>query len=176
MKIYICTVISVLIALASSAGRSQQLPPLLGRELPNPGHQRIEVRFALGVNAVECKRFHLTATHDGKIVIDGSFESGFTIPTKARHLPHVNKLDLVFSCGDNNWHFTQVGERAFLQGWWWVGTDFPPFQETFKSDQFKDAAWIRYLIVKPTLSSGFNVYHYCPKGQEEQASGPCAPD
>jgi hypothetical protein len=176
MKTYSRIIILGLLALASSIGQSQQLPPLLGRELPNPGRQRIEVRFALGVNAVECKRFHLTATHDGKAIMDGWFESGFTIPRKARHLPRVDKLDLVFSCAENNWHFTQVGERAFLQGWWWVGTDFPPFQETFRSDQFKDAAWIRYLIVKPTMTSGFNVYHYCPKEQEPQNSGPCAPD
>jgi hypothetical protein len=175
MKIHCLTVVLMLVVMAPF-GRSQQRPPWVVRDLPDPGPNRINVRFALGAKAAECERFHLTAVEGGKLVLDGWFASGFDIPKKAEHLPRVDQLDLRFTCAEQSWHFANVGERAFLHGWWWVGTDFPPFQDAFQSDQFKDAAWIRYLIVDPSASSGFNVYHFCPKEQEQQKSGPCAPD
>ena len=73
----------------------------------------------------------------------------------------------------NRWHFSQVPERAFLWGYWWVGTDYPPFQTEFAgSPTFKDAAWIRYLLLDPSGESGFDVYKYCPE-KKNVKPGPC---
>jgi hypothetical protein len=85
------------------------------------------VRFALGEKAVKCENFHLAAKAEGRVIIDGQFASGFQIPVEAMTLPRNDALEIEFKCGDQGWHFTKVGERAFLPGWWWVGTDYPPF-------------------------------------------------
>jgi hypothetical protein len=163
----------VVILLAVVTAGAQRIPPVVGRQLPDPGPYRIEVRFALGEKAVKCDYFHLTAKEEGRVIIDDLFASGFPIPPDAMTLPRNDALELEFKCGSHRWRFTNVGERAFLQGWWWVGTDFPPFQEAFQTDQFKDAIWIRYLIIKPTEESGFTVYKFCPAKLKDKKPGPC---
>jgi len=167
----------VVLLLVTATVGAQRRPPEIGRKLPDPGPDRIEVRFALGEKAVKCEQFHLTAKVEGRVVMDGEFASGFQIPSEAAALPRNDALELELKCGHHRWHFTKVGERAFLAGWWWVGTDYPPFQETFQGwPEFKDAVWIRYLIVDPTKESGFNVYKYCPAKLKDQKPGPCYDD
>jgi hypothetical protein len=164
----------VILLLLMATAEAQRRPPAVGRKLPDPGPNRIEVRFALGEKAVTCKRFHLTAKVGGRVIMEGQFASGFQIPSEATTLPRNDALQPEFQCGSHRWQFTKVGERAFLPGWWWVGTDYPPFQETFQGrPEFKDAIWIRYLIVDPTKESGFNVYKYCPANLKDQKPGPC---
>ena len=170
------TTLIVLVLLAIAAP-SQQRPAEIGRKLPDPGQDRVEVRFALGAKALTCEQFHLTAKIDARVIIDGEFASGFQIPREAAMLPRNAALELEFKCGDHVWHFNRVGERAFLQGWWWVGTDYPPFQETFQGwPELRDAAWVRYLIVDPTNESGFNVYKFCPAKLKDKKPGPCYDD
>jgi hypothetical protein len=107
--------------------------------------------------------------------MDGRFASGFEIPAAAAGLrgKDADTLELDFKCGKNLWKFTKVG-AAFLPGWWWVGTDYPPWQETFESWSFaQEAEWIRYLIVDPTVEFCFIVYKYCPTRLKSQNPGPC---
>lgn len=155
--------------------RAQQRPPFIGPQPPDPGPNRLEVRFAIGQQPVACKRFELTARVGGKTILAGSFASGLPLPPAA--LANHDKLDIALKCGEHKWHFSEVPPRAFLQGWWWVGTDYPPFQETFRGyEEFKDAIWIKYLVVDPTNDSGFNVYKFCPAKLEDQKPGPCYDD
>lgn len=141
--------------------------------LPNPGRDRIEVRFALGEKAVECKRFHLWAKINGQVIINGKFSSSFQIPSEAKNLPHKDALELEFACGKERWRFSDVNEGAFQTGWWWVGTDYPPFQADFQGPRFKDAIWIRYLMTDPMEGLGFDVFTLCPKELKDQVPGPC---
>jgi hypothetical protein len=166
-----------ILVLSAATIEAQRRPPEIGRHLPDPGPNRVEVRFALGEKAVECKYFRLTAKVEGHVVMAGKFASGFQIPPDALTLPRNDALELEFKCGNHRWHFTQVGERAFLPGWWWVGTDYPPFQETFQGwPELKDAIWVRYLLVSPTVESGFTVYKFCPAKIKDQKPGPCYDD
>lgn len=162
-----------ILGLGISLGVAQRRPPEIGRHLPTPAPSRIEVRFAVGDKAVRCAHFHMTAKAMGRVILDGRFTSGFEIPTNATNLPRKDALELEFKCRKHRWHFTHVGERAFLRGWWWVGTDRPPFQEAFQTPEFSDALWIRYLIVDPSLESGFTVYNVCPVRLKDQKPGPC---
>ena len=151
---------------------AQQRPPIVGPQPKDPGHNRVEVRFAIGKEPVTCKRFHLSAKSAGRTILEGTFASGFLVPRAA--LTNHGKLDIVLNCEDHKWHFSDVAPRAFLQGWWWVGTDYPPFQETFRGyDEFRDAMWIKYLIINPTNESGFYVYKFCPAKLKDQKPGPC---
>ena len=166
----------VALLLAVGAGTlpaiAQQRPAFIGPQPPDPGPNRVEVRFAIEKEPVRCKRFELTAKAGGQKILVGAFASGFSIPPSA--LANHDKLNIEIKCGKHKWHFSDVAPRAFLQGWWWVGTDYPPFQETFQGyDEFKDAVWIKYLIVDPTNDSGFNVCKFCPAKLKDQKPGPC---
>lgn len=150
---------------------AQRRPPEIGRQLSNPGPDRIEVRFADGEKTVTCEKFHLTAKSEGDNIINGEFNSGFRVPPSATKLPRKDALQLEFTCGTHRWRFTKVPETVFESSWWWVGTDYPPFQETFQgSPDFQDAVWIRYLIVDP---QGFFVERHCPAKFKDQKPGPC---
>jgi len=164
--------VCVVLLLASTGVKAQRRPDL-GRS-PDPRPNRIEVRFALGDQTLVCKRFSVIARYEGRVVLSGKFAHGFDIPSAAKDLPRKDALDLEITCGRNRWHFSQVGERAFLWGYWWVGTDYPPFQTNFAgSPTFKDAAWIHYLLVDPSGDSGFYVYKYCPEKLKNVKPGPC---
>jgi len=152
-----------------------QRRPDFGRA-PDPGPNRIEVRFALGGQAAVCRQFRLVARYEGRIVFSGKFKGGFEIPGAAKDLPRKNAVDLEFQCGRRRWHFGRVAERAFLRGYWWVGTDYPPFQSEFQGPDYKDAAWVRYLLVDPTDDDGFDVFKYCPNSLKDVKPGPCDED
>jgi|SRR5579864_817478 len=169
-------VLTLLVALLFSKTWGQQPPPAVGPPLPDPGLNRIEVRFAFRKEAVKCKKFHLVARADGHVLFSGSFKSGFEIPKQAENLPRRDALELEFQCSAHRWRFSNVSERAFLHGWWWVGTDYPPFNELLRSDEVKDAIWLRYLMVDPASDSGFLVYSYCPASLKDQKPGPCHED
>jgi hypothetical protein len=153
--------IILMMVLSPVAARPQQRPQFVERNLPNPAPNTIQVKFAFGANAVTCRRFYLNAQEDGKIIIRGWFRGSFSIPERANHLPSEQKLELTLSCDDHSWHFTHVPEKSFLWGYWWVGTDFPPYQESLQSEDAKNYAWIKYLIVDPSDAYGFTVYRPC---------------
>lgn len=154
----------------------QQPPPEMGNQPPAPGPNQIEVRFASGKKAVRCKYFFLSAKIDRHEVFSGKFSSGFQIPPEISKLPNQDSLELEFACNSHRWRFKEVGERAFSEGYWWVGTDYPPFQETLQRPGFENSAWIQYLIIKPTNDSGFIVYKHCPEKLKGQKPGPCYED
>jgi hypothetical protein len=166
-------VATVVFVLSVAVVKGQQPPREMDKQPPNPAPNRIEVRFALGKKTVSCKKFYLSAKIDGHEIMSGSFSSGFQIPQQLANLPQRDALELELKCSGHRWHFTEAGERAFLQGYWWVGTDYPPFQESFQLPVFRDSAWIDYLIVKPTKESGFIVYKHCPKALKDKKPGPC---
>ena len=176
MHIYRSRIILALLVMLLSNAWGQQPPPAIGPRLLDPGPHRIEVRFAIGKTVVKCKKFHLVAREDGQILFSGSFKPGFTIPRQAENLPRRDALDLEFQCSGHRWRFSKVGERAFLHGWWWVGTDYPPFHELMRSPDLNDAIWMRYLNVDPAEESGFYVYTYCPAKLKDQKPGPCYDD
>lgn len=176
MRVTLVALIFAIMTLASVA-HGQRRPPEIGRQLPDPGPNHVEVRFALGEKAVTCKRFSLTGRIEGRVIIRGKFASGFQIPAESVNLPRKDALELEFKCGRHRWHFSKVGERALLPGWWWVGTDYPPFQETFQGwPDLQDAVWIRYLIVDPHSESGFIIERHCPAKFKDQKKGPCYQD
>jgi hypothetical protein len=150
---------------------SQQRPSSPDQYPPNPPANHVEVRFAIGKEAVTCKRFRLTVKVGEQTILAGSFASGFSIPSAAS--TNNDMLDVEINCGKHKWHFSDVGPRALRQAWWWVGTDYPPFQETFQTERFKDAVWIKYLIVDPINDEGFDVYKFCPTELKDQKPGPC---
>jgi hypothetical protein len=141
---------------------SAQRKPEFGT-LPPVGPNRIEVRFAEGITTIVCKQFHLVALREGKLLLEGWFHSGFDIPKTVKNLPHRDSLELRFKCGGKKWQFSNVGERAFLPGRWWVGTDYPPFHTEFRGPRFRSAASIEYLITDPLHEPGFDVYKITPK-------------
>ena len=166
--------LSILILMqVSSYVFSQQPPQGLEKQPPDPGVNRIEVRFASGNKAILCKSFYLSAKVEGRKIIEGKYSSGFTIPASAMLLPKKDLLELELKCGEYRWHFTEVGERAFSEGYWWVGTSYPPFLEEFQAPSFGNSAWIQYLIVKPSKTSGFIVYKHCPNDLKDKKPGPC---
>jgi hypothetical protein len=175
-RFVIATVIVPLLVLVIELlfiAHAQQPPLAMDKDLPDPGPNRVEVRFAIGKKAVTCKRFHLVAKESGQILFHGSFHLGFEIPQNAENLPRENALELEFKCGEHHWHFTHVPERAFLHGWWWVGTDYPPFHELMRSPNLEDAIWMRYLKIDPSADSGFYLYKACPAKLKDQKPGPC---
>jgi len=134
----------------------------------------VEVRFAVGEKAVTCRRFSLSGKIDGRVIITGKFAAGFQLPSGVEGLSRKDALELDFKCGRHRWHFSKVPETAFSPGWWWVGTDYPPFQETFQNMRdLQDAVWVRYLIVDRSNDMGFIVERHCPANLKGQKSGPC---
>ena len=165
----------LVVAAGTLPAASQQRPSSAAQYPPNPPANHVEVRFALGKEPVVCKRFRLTVKDGGGTILSGSYASRFSIPRGAS--ANDDMLDIEIKCGDHKWHFSEVGPRALRQGWWWVGTDYPPFQETFQGvDRFKDALWIKYLFVDPINDEGFEVYKFCPERLKNQKPGPCYPD
>ncbi len=170
MRSHLMVLLLVVVPFASA-----QRKPAFG-QLPDPSNNRIEVRFALGEKPLGCRHFHLVAKENGRVLFSGKFRSGFDIPVQVANLPRNDALELEFVCRKERWHFSKVGERAFLRGWWWVGTDYPPFQSEFQGPKFQDAIWIRYLITDPVNDSGFDVYKMCPAKLKDQKPGPCYED
>jgi hypothetical protein len=160
----------------TATGLSQQRPGLLDKQPGSPPPGRIEVRFAIGKEALECHRFYVKVESANSVIVKGKYSLGFQIPTIARDLPSEDDLDIRISCGSHMWHFRNANNRIFLTGWWWVGTDYPPFQWTLQNDAYKEALWIEYFIVDPSEDSGFYLYHECPKSLSSKKPGPCFPE
>ena len=132
----------------SHAALAQQRPSSADRYPPEPPANHVEVRFASGKETITCKRFKLTAKEGGRIILSGVFTSSFPIPSNALSSP--SNFDITPQCGEHKWHFSELVPQAFRHGWWWVGTDYPPFQEMLENGKsLQDALWVKYLIVDP---------------------------
>jgi hypothetical protein len=154
---------------------AQQRPSSANQYPPNPPANHVEVHFAMGKQTVTCKHFKLTIKGGEQTILTGTFASGFSIPPAALTSP--DKLDITLQCGERKWHFPEVLPQAFRQGWWWVGTDYPPFQELLQNDEsLKDALWVKYLIVDPIGGEPFYTYKFCPTRLKDQKPGPCYTD
>jgi hypothetical protein len=164
----------IFIVLALETGNTQMRPDAVDWNLPDPGPDRIEVRFAYNKKSVDCKSFHLLAKLAGKIILERDFSCGFAIPPEIKSLNITNSIELELQCEEHHWKFSQLSERIFLPGYWWVATDCPPFYERqFQGQQFKDAAWINFLTIEPTGKTGFTVWKKCPKNLLKNKSSPC---
>jgi hypothetical protein len=120
---------------------AQQRPSSTVKRPPDPVPNHVNVRFAMGKQPVTRRHFRLTAKAAGRTILAGSFASGFSIPSAA--LTNNDMLEIEIKCGEHHWHFSDVGPRALRQGWQWVGTDYPLFQEMLLRDEtFKDELWV----------------------------------
>jgi hypothetical protein len=146
---------------ATAISSLSQRKPDLGIR-PEPGPNRLEVRFASGEKALTCRLFSLRIERSGRVLVDGKFTSGFQLPTGEVEPSFEEKLDVQVSCGEHLWHFSRVPSGALVQGWWWVGTDYPPFQSEFGGQKFANCRAIRYLIVDPTHHAGFDYFETTP--------------
>jgi len=133
---------------------------------PDTGDQRVEVRFAVGQEPIECKSFSLRVERSGKAVINGTFTSGFVIPAEGAERSSETKLRVRIACGKLKWYFRNVPSLALQKGWWWVGTDRSPFQGEFDGPKFASCRVIRFLMVDPTENAGFNYIETEPKTLE----------
>jgi hypothetical protein len=167
----------ILLLLKFTFAPAQTPPEGVGVVLyPPTTPNRIEVRFAISKKAVRCQYFHLTAKIEGREIFAGRFKSGFDIPKGLADIPGQSTLELDFICNNHRWHFAEIGERAFLEGYWWVGTSYPPFIEELQRPEFRNLAWINYLIIRPSKEPGFIVYKQCPKELKNKKPGPCYDD
>ncbi len=132
------------------------------------------MRFVIDDKPLKCDQFRLTAKVGDITLVPGKFVSNLQIPNSAQTLPRNDAVDIRIECGEHRWHFTHVGERAFLRGWWWIGIDYAPFGPAFRYwPELQDAAWVRYLIVEPLEESGFTMFRYCPEALKNAKPGPC---
>lgn len=129
---------------------------------PDPGPGRVEVRFAIGKRSVNCRMFSIEVKRDDKTLVKGEFLSGFQLPVEESKTSIRRELEVRIGCGKNQWHFSRVPDKALLQGWWWIGTDYPPFQAEFSGDRFAKCRSIRYMTVDPTNQMGFDYFETTP--------------
>jgi hypothetical protein len=166
------TNIALCLVLASLSSPAQRKPELGSR--PDPGLGRVEVRFALGKNAVTCKEFSLTVTRNGETLIDGRFSSGFQLPSASSKLQPEETINVQIACAKQQWRFSQVPGTALSQGWWWVGTEYPPFDAEYRNPRFAKCRVIRYLKVDGTGQLGFGHLETIPStldGSHEACTG-----
>lgn len=142
-----------------------QIKPVLGKS-PDPGPNRVQVRFAVDKRPIACKTFSLTVSQAGKTLVSGRSSSGFHLPAGVEQ-PNSGELKILLRCGKQQWHFNNVPARALSRGWWWVGTDYPPFQSEFGGPKFELCKSIRYLLVEPTGEEGFDVFETVPRTRED---------
>jgi hypothetical protein len=174
-KTNIAVAITIMIAFAIECHGVQKPPQGLSNHYLETAPNRIEVRFAVGEKTIICKEFHILAKTKSHEIISGKFASGFQIPPEASNFTVQDSMELELRCKGYRWHFPEVSANAFTEGYWWVGTSYPPFLEEFKGAHLEDAAWISYLLVR-TKGPNFNVYKKCPKKLKNQKNGICYKD
>jgi hypothetical protein len=159
--------------LLMSASSFAQRKPDQG-SLPDPGQNTIAIRFASGDRTASCRSFALRVERDGKVLIEGRFTSSFKLPADLPATSFDEKIKVNVSCGKHDWSFSHVPSHALRQGWWWIGTDYPPFQSEFGGDKFAKCRIIRYLITSPTQHEGFDYFETTPEtleGSKEACTG-----
>jgi hypothetical protein len=150
--------LSLLLGAISSV--AQRRPDIGPRPAFSPG--RVEIRFAVGDDPVLCQFFSLTVKQAGRVLVEGKFSSSFPPPPESAGTSDNETLNIQIGCGNHQWHFRQVPTRALVQGRWWVGTDYPPFQSEFAGPKFAACRAIRYLIVEPSEHTGFDYFETTP--------------
>jgi hypothetical protein len=168
MRIISC----ILTALLCVPALSQRKPDP-GTFKPAPKANQVEVRFARAEKAFLCNSFFLEMKDSDRTLLRGRFHSAFSIPSLS-FAPSVDRtLNVYIKCAENEWKFSRVPSAALQQGWWWVGTDVPPFQPEF-GEKFSKCKEIFYLIVDPTKRDGFDYFETFPpttKGSKVACTG-----
>ena len=100
-----------------------------------------------------------------QVLINGSFAAGFDLPPGVPKGPKP-ALDVTIGCAGYVWHFDRVPTAMLQRGWWFVGTDYPPFQPDFSCPKFAGLQLIRYVQFVPNQGNGFNYYETVPRSAE----------
>ncbi len=126
---------------------------------------RIEVRFAVDKKAITCDQLSLKVKQGDQFLINGSFASEVDLP------PGVPKnakpaLDVTIGCAGYVWHFDRVPAAILQRGWWFVGTDYPPYQSDFDCPKFASFQLIRYVQFVGNDGKGLDYYETMPRSAE----------
>ncbi len=154
----------VLLALPSVG----QIKSGLGK-LPDTLPNRVEVRFAVDKKAVTCDQFSLKINQGNKSILDGEFGSGFDLPRGPKSA--TTPLEVTIGCAGYVWHFDRVPTAMLERGWWFVGTDYPPFQKDFSCPKFANFRLIRYVQLVRNQGNGFDYYETVPRSSDTAGLG-----
>src|SRR5258706_11186954 len=150
----------IALTLFTSIGSAAQVRPDLGSP-PDPGRNRVEVRFAMDKRTVKCQSFFLSMSTSRKTLLKGNFSSSFELPLSFP--PSIRTVDVRASCGKHSWHFSRVPRKSFVEGWRWIGTDHPPFQTEFSGPVYSRCRAIRYLLVSGSKEDGLDYFETTPR-------------
>ena len=139
-------------------------------KLPDAAPSRVEVRFAVDKKAVTCDQFSIRVSQGSKSVVDANFTSSFELPGGEPKSP-TPPLAVTLGCAGYVWHFDRVPTAMFQRGWWFVGTDYPPFQGDFSCPKFANFRLIRYLQYVRNDGKGFDYYETVPRSSESDGAG-----
>lgn len=131
-------------------------------KLPDAPANRVEVRFAVDKKPVTCDQFSLKIEQGGRTIRDANFNSAFDLPVGEPKSPEP-LLTITIGCAGYIWHFDHVPTGAMQRGWWFVGTDYPPFQSDFSCPKFAQYRLLRYLQFVRNDGSGFDYYETVPR-------------
>ena len=158
------------IALLAALPASGQVKSGLGK-LPDAPPNRVEVRFAVDKKTVTCDQFSLKLSQQNRTLLEGSFGSGFNLPPGEPKSPKP-ALDVTVGCAGYIWHFDQVPTAMLSRGWWFVGTDYPPFQGEFSCPKFTNFRLVRYVQFVRNDGASVDYYETVPKSADN--SGVCS--
>lgn len=139
-------------------------------KLPDASPNSVEVRFALDKKAVTCDQFSLKVSQENRVVLDGKFGSSFALPPGEPKAPKP-ALEVTIGCAGYVWHFDRVPTAMFDRGWWFVGTDYPPFQKDFSCAKFANFKLLRYLQFVRSGGKGFDYYETVPRTADNAMDG-----
>jgi hypothetical protein len=140
--------------LKSDMGKLSEAPP-----------NRIEVRFAVDKKAVTCDQLSLKVKQGDQMLLKGEFGSGFDLPPGVPKSPKP-PLDVTIGCAGYVWHFDRVPTAMLQRGWWFVGSDYPPFQQEFSCPKFAEFRVIQYVQFVRNDGQGFTYYETMPKSND----------
>jgi hypothetical protein len=150
----------LLLALPSAAQTKSDMG-----KLPDALPNRVEVRFAVDKKAVTCDQLSLKVKQGDQFLINGGFAAGFDLPPGVPKSPKP-ALDVTIGCEGYVWHFDRVPTAMLQRGWWFVGTDYPPFQGDFTCPKFANFQLIRYVQFVRNDGQQFEYYETVPRSAE----------
>lgn len=161
--------IGVIALLIVSASAGAQIRSSLGK-LPDAPPNQVEVRFSVDKKAVTCDQFSLKVAQGNKSIVDGKFGSSFDLPA-GEPKSAAPALEVTIGCSGYVWHFDRMPTAIFQRGWWFVGTDYPPFQSGFSCPKFANFRLIRYVQFIRNDGKGFNYYETVPRSSDTAGEG-----
>lgn len=125
----------------------------------------VDVRFAVDKKTITCDQFSLNVGQGARIILDGKFASRFALPA-GEPKSSTPPLEVTIGCSGYIWHFDHVPTAMFQRGWWFVGTDYPPFQNGFSCPKFANFRLIRYVQYVRNDGHGFDYYETVPRSSD----------